>query len=177
MHIVIGVITAIAGLIWALTALQRTGFDLSALNPFTWARRRRWHKMYGAKPIHNLALPIETATVLIVGILKEEGEISREQKEAVLEIFSEDFNLGIDKATEAFASAIFLLKDEINFHQDVKNVLALSKDKFTPDQVESLITILNRVASMEGKPTDSQRVIIQTVERELLTDNARQSTW
>ena len=34
MHIVIAVITAIAGLFWALNALQRSGFQFSSLNPF-----------------------------------------------------------------------------------------------------------------------------------------------
>ena len=33
MHIVIAAITAVAGLIWALNSLQRSGFNVSALNP------------------------------------------------------------------------------------------------------------------------------------------------
>lgn len=41
MHIIIGVITAIAGLLWALNRLNESGFNLNSLNPFLWARRRK----------------------------------------------------------------------------------------------------------------------------------------
>lgn len=54
MHIVIGVISALAGLCWALIALQRSGLDLNELNPFLWARRRKWRMLYGTRPIFNL---------------------------------------------------------------------------------------------------------------------------
>ena len=54
MHIIIGLITAIAGFIWALHSLQNAGFDLNALNPFTWARRRKWEMQLGTKPMHAL---------------------------------------------------------------------------------------------------------------------------
>ena len=36
----IGFITALAGLIWALHSLQNAGVNLNAFNPFYWARRR-----------------------------------------------------------------------------------------------------------------------------------------
>ena len=49
-HIVIGVLSAVAGLIWAMVALQRSGLDLNALNPFLWHRRSQWKKKYGENP-------------------------------------------------------------------------------------------------------------------------------
>jgi len=36
MHIVLGALSAIAGVIWALVALQRSGFNPASLNPFLW---------------------------------------------------------------------------------------------------------------------------------------------
>ena len=44
MHIVLGVLSAVAGLIWAIVALQRSGFDPASLNPFLWYRRSQWRK-------------------------------------------------------------------------------------------------------------------------------------
>lgn len=52
MHIIIGFITAFAGLVWALNSLQNAGFDLNSLNPFALMRRRRWAKKLGTKPMH-----------------------------------------------------------------------------------------------------------------------------
>lgn len=44
MHILIGLITAIAGLVWALHSLQNAGVNLNGFNPFYWMRRRKWEK-------------------------------------------------------------------------------------------------------------------------------------
>lgn len=119
MHIVIGVISALAGLCWALIALQRSGLDLNELNPFLWARRRKWRMLYGARPIFNLTKPLEVAALLIVAVLKEEGDISREQKSEVLSIFEREFHLDAGKAAEMYKSCLFLLKDEMNIEQSV----------------------------------------------------------
>lgn len=88
MHIIIGVLTAIAGLVWALHSLQNSGVDLNSFNPFTWARRRKWEKLYGAKPLYNLVKPMEAAASLIVGTLAQEGIISSDQKMQVISLFN-----------------------------------------------------------------------------------------
>ena len=41
MHILIGLITAIAGLFWALNSLQRSEFNFGLSNPFLWSRRKK----------------------------------------------------------------------------------------------------------------------------------------
>ena len=41
MHYVIGFITALAALLFALRKLQEAGVDLNAFNPYVWWRRRR----------------------------------------------------------------------------------------------------------------------------------------
>lgn len=177
MHIVIGFITAIAGLFWALNSLQNAGFDLNSLNPFTWARRRQWSKLYGTKPIHNLSHPMEAAAVLLVGIIKEEGEISREQKATLIELFQNEFKLSNDKATEAFASSVYLVKDEINFDQSVKSILAPCKAQFTGEQAESLISMLEKTSLIEGSQTGTQRRIIQNAKSELAQKSEPASKW
>ena len=44
MHIILSVITALGGLIWAIVALQRSGFDINSLNPFLWHRHNQWRE-------------------------------------------------------------------------------------------------------------------------------------
>ena len=177
MHIIIGIITAIAGLVWALNSLQNSGFDLNSLNPFTWARRRKWEKLYGTKAIHNLTSPLEAAAILIVGLVREEGEISKEQKETIIAIFEEKFHLKRNQSIDVFGSAVFMLKDEINFDQSVKKVLEPCKSEFTPQQTESLVSILERISTLEGSPTDSQQRIIKAVRQELSPSSDDRSTW
>ena len=73
MHVVIGVLTALAGLIWAVVALQKAGITLSSFNPFLWQRRMAWKKNLGEKPLYALSDPMEVAAVLILGVAKCEG--------------------------------------------------------------------------------------------------------
>lgn len=177
MHIVIGVITALASLCWALYALQRSGLDLNELNPFLWARRRKWRMLYGAKPVFGLTKPVEVAAVLIVGILKEEGEISREQKSEVLRIFEQTFHLDAGKAVDLYKSSLFLLKDEMNIEQIVKGIIAPVKSGFAPEQAESLLELLNRVAVIEGPVTPSQMRIIEIVADEFGRESVKAGVW
>lgn len=177
MHIIIGIITAVAGLIWALNSLQRSGVDLNAFNPFTWARRRKWRRLYGTKPIFTLQRPMEAAALLIVGVLKQEGEISREQKAAVIELFTSQFHLEESQAREVFASSVYLLKDEINLDQSVSGILAPCKAAFTAEQAASLVSMLQQVAALEGSPTEGQQRIIQAVRADLDRGPSPEGVW
>ena len=92
MHIVLSIITALAGLAWALSSLQKSGFDIQALNPFLWHRRNAWRKKHDTKPIYKLSEPIDVAAILLLGVAKCEGEVSAEQKNKLVEIFQKDFH-------------------------------------------------------------------------------------
>jgi hypothetical protein len=171
MHIIIGIISAAAGLIWAINSLQRSGLDLNSFNPFYWARRRKWEKLRGANPLHSINQPIEAATVIIVGALKEIGEITTEQKNRLIEIFQSQLHLSEASSKEAFSSAIFMVKDLINFHQSIKNILAPTIDSFTPEQSQSLIKIVEEVIKLDGEPTETQSLIIKSLKSEFKRTN------
>ena len=100
MHIVIGALSAMAGLIWAFVALQRSGFNPDSINPFLWYRRAQWRRKYGVRPIYNLDDPMDVAAVLILGVAKCEGEISREQKQAIQGLFETEFGLDNNAAAD-----------------------------------------------------------------------------
>ncbi|MCG8315380.1 MAG: TerB family tellurite resistance protein [Pseudomonadales bacterium] len=177
MHIIIGAITAIAGLIWALHSLQNSGVDLNSFNPLTWARRRQWEKTYGMKPLFNLKSPMDSAAALIVGLLKQEGEISKEQKAAVIKLFQNEFQLDESKATELFVSSAYLSKDEMDFAGCVPKVLELSKKDFTEEQKGLLLQMLKTVSELENNPNDNQQAIIKTVAKELKVNRNNNNGW
>ena len=177
MHIIIGIITAVAGLIWAINSLQNSGLDLNSLNPFTWARRRKWEKLRGTKPLHNIKQPIEAATVIIVGALKEIGEITTDQKNAVLNIFQTQLHLSESSSKEAFSSAAFMVKDAFNFHQSIKNILAPTIDSFSQDQTQSLIKIVEDVIQLDGKPNEAQLLILKSLNFEFKNMNKEIQKW
>ena len=119
--------------------------------------------------------PVEAATVIIVGALKEIGEITTEQQNNVIQIFQ--LHLSQSSAKEAFNSSIFMIKDVINFHQSIKNILAPNIDSFTPDQAQSLIKIVEEVIKLDGEPTETQLLIVKSLNFEFKSLNSKSNNW
>lgn len=176
MHILIGLITAIAGLIWALHSLQNAGFNLNALNPFAWARRRKWQKQLGTKPMHALTNSMDAAALLVVAIAKEHGDITRDTKLEILSLFEAEFGIKRNKSIELYSSSMYLLQSPANIVEEVKHILKPSKDDFEKSHVVKLIEMLNKVANLE-EITDGQRLIVKAVEQELNINEEQSQNW
>ena len=160
MHVVIGVLTAIAGLIWALVALQRAGVSVGWLDPLAWYRRMQWHKKYVDKPLYSLDDPMDVAAVLLLATAKCEGEVSAEQKQALLKTFESEFSLNADEAADLLVASAHLLRNEVYVVDNLGRVLERSLDRFTSGQVSSLLSLMQRTAELEGPVNDEQNKLI-----------------
>ncbi len=161
MHYVIGLITALAGLLFALSRLQRAGLDLNALNPFLWYRRAQWRKKYAAKPIYALDDPMDVAAVLLLEVARCEGAISSEQKREIVTIFEHEFHLCVDEASDLLRASTHLIRDEVNLADNIDKILQRSTANFTAAQVQSLIAMMHHLAMLEGPKNDAQRRLIE----------------
>ncbi len=177
MHIIIAVITAIAGLIWALNRLQNSGVNLNAFNPYFWFRRHQWEKKLGTKPIHRLDKPMEAAAVLLLGIALAENEISREEKTDIIKIFVNEFNLSKNAATELFSASAFMVRGVVSFKDEVKKILTPSKESFSEDNKKTIIEMLINVANLDGEITTHQQDIITEVKKQILSEDGETGSW
>lgn len=177
MHVVIGVLTALAGLIWAIVALQKAGVSLSSFNPFLWQRRMAWKKNLSDKPLYALSDPMEVAAVLILGVAKCEGEISAEQKRVIQDIFETDFKLGRDEAADLLLASSYLIRDEIYLVDNLDKILMKSQSHFKARQVESMLSMMRRTGELEGELNDEQRKIIAATERYFGRTRQTRDTW
>lgn len=177
MHVIIGVLTAVAGLIWALVALQRAGVHLSDLNPFLWLRRAEWRKKFSAKPIYALDQPVDVAAVLLLGVAKCEGEISAEQKRKLHQTFERDFRLTSDDASDLLLASSHLIRNEIYLVDHLPKILDKSAAKFTAGQVGSLLSLMQRVASFEGPPNSEQQKLISATAEYFNARQDKTGTW
>ncbi|MBI1906467.1 MAG: phenylacetic acid degradation protein [Rhodocyclales bacterium] len=164
MHVVIGIITALAGLIWALVSLQRSGFSLSSLDPFAWYRRMQWSKKYGAKPLYNLKLPLEVAAVLLLGVAKCEGEISTEQKKQLLAIFEKNFQQSPDEASDLLLASAHMIRNEIYLVDSLAKILEPSAGAFTSAHVQSLLSLMRGLSNLESPANQEQEKLIVATE-------------
>lgn len=160
MHYVIGLLTALAGLFWALNSLQRAGVDLNSFNPFTWYRRHQWKQKYGLTPLYNLDEPLEVAALLLLAIATYDGAITRETKNEILKIYTEQFKLGDKLAADLYLASSHLLKNEFDIVANLPRIFTKSKAKFSRAQGESLLQLLEHVAMLDGSVSQDQRAFI-----------------
>jgi uncharacterized tellurite resistance protein B-like protein len=165
MHIVIAVITAIAGLLWALNSLQRSGFHFSSLNPFLAYRRWQWSRSFGLRPIYKLERPMDVAAVLLLGVAKADGAITSDQKRELLALFQSEFAISRDEASDLLLASSHLIRDEIYIVDHLDKILARSAERFEPDAVASLLGMMRKVAALDGSVNGEQQKLIDATER------------
>ncbi|WMS87593.1 TerB family tellurite resistance protein [Pleionea litopenaei] len=176
MHIIIGVITAIAGLLWALNRLNESGFNLNSLNPFLWARRRKWEKAHGTKPIHRLENSLEAAALLVSGMALIDGAVSRETKELVIDLFQKEFGISEQQSLDLYNVSSHLLKDTDNLSAEVKMILAPSINTFSESNQQQLMSMLNEVAKVEGGISNNQKNLLEAIAKQFNRIQS-QPTW
>jgi uncharacterized tellurite resistance protein B-like protein len=177
MHIVIAVITAIAGLFWALNALQRSGFQFSSLNPFLAWRRFQWSRSYGGRPIYKLERPMDVAAVLLLGVAKADGAITSDQKRELLAMFQSEFSISRDEASDLLLASSHLIRDEIYLVDHLDKILARSAERFEPDTVTSLLAMMRKIAALDGSINAEQQKLIDATERYFAGRNQPQGKW
>lgn len=177
MHIVLAVLSSVAGLIWALVALQRSGFNPDSINPFLWLRRSRWRKQYGTPPLERLDEPMDVAAVLILGTAKCEGEISTDQKRVIQAIFEQEFKLDGNAAADLFLASAHLIRDEVYLVDKLDRILERSSTRFTPEQASSLLGLMTRIGTLESALNEEQRKLILATEKYFEKRFARQQAW
>lgn len=87
MHIVLGALALPVTLLILLRRLADAGIDLGGLNAFLWRRPREWREKFDANPLFLISDPKEIAAVLAAGIAKIDGDMSVEDKRALLQEF------------------------------------------------------------------------------------------
>ena len=177
MHYVIGFITAIAGLIWALNSLQRSGVDLNAFNPFVWWRRRQIAKFYGANPLHVLDNPMEVAALLMLATAKCDGEVSREERQFLVKTFEREFHVSAHEASSLLSQASYLLRDETDITGKLEKILDKSRSAFTEAQIESTVDLMQQTALLEGSASTAKVALIDETSRVLGGTPMRPGRW
>lgn len=174
MHVVLGLLTAIVTILYLL---DRMGIDLGGLNPFYWRRRRAWAKKYEGDPIYSVEDPVQVAAVMVVGVAQLDGDLSAEQKEAARREFEAAFSLDEREASRLLNSATHLLGAQQVIDTQLKGLLSRHKERFTHEQVESLLKMMEAVASADGALSTEQSDYLSDVRCQFAAKPAGEGTW
>lgn len=177
MHIVIAALGSIVTLLWLLHRLAEMGIDLGGLNPWAWRRRRKWRAAYEANPIYSITSPMDLTALLMVATAKADGDMSSDEKQAMLNLFERNFHLSARDAAGLLASSAHLLGQGNELRENLGEVLRPGKASFTESQARSACTMLEEIAEVGGSPSVLQADIIERVRAELLPPEGGESEW
>lgn len=174
MHVLLGLLTAIATLLYAL---DRVGIDLGGMNPFHWYRRRAFAKKYGSDPIYSVEDPVHIAALLVIGAAKLDGDMTAEQKQLAQEQFCAEFSMTERESSQMFGSAAHLLAAPQLIGEQLEKLADRNKDTFTPEQAESLMQMMVKVAAANGSVSARQQAFIDTVRAAYIKAPRGEGTW
>ncbi len=174
MHVIIGFLTSLVTIFYLL---DRLGIDLGGFNPFYWRRRRAWLKKHGGDPIYSVEDPVDVAALFVVGVAKIDGDLTAEEKKSILSEFSSNFSLDDREALQLFGSSAHLLGQPQLIGTQLSNVLTRLDDLFTPDQAESLATMMTSVISSNTQVSSEQSELIESIRERFSSPASGGGTW
>ena len=177
MHYLIIILGSVTPILILLLRLREAGVDFGWLNPFLWNRRRKWRQKIDRDPIFAIDSPMDVTALLMVTVAKCDGDMSAEQKKLILDLFEEEFHLSRREASALLNSSVFLLKDGATVRSNPGKVLAPVREQFTHEQADSARSLIARVGSCEGKPSEMQAELIQKIWAALPKPVLQEAKW
>ena len=177
MHIIFGLLGTIVTILILLNRLADAGIDLGGLNPFLWSRRRKWRKQYEGNPVFKIENPMDATAILMVAAAKADGDLSKEDKSLLLNLFETEFKLSKKDAAGLLISSAHLLGDGTEVRSNVKKFLFPSKAAFTASQSLSAISLITKAAGGEDNAHLNARELLKQVNKELTPTQSSQQAW
>lgn len=157
---VLAILGVIVTILILLNRLANAGIDLGGLNPFLWQRRKNWRAKLEGNPIYQIESPMDTVALYMVAIVKADGDISKEDKDHVLSLFSESFKLSEKEASDLLVSSSHLLGRGEEAQDNVVKVMERSLPLFTDAQIKSSQELLRKTAGdLEQRPEIAHQLI------------------
>jgi uncharacterized tellurite resistance protein B-like protein len=153
MQNLIVLLIALAGLAWALFALQRAGIQAGKGNRHT------------PHPPHPINDSMVTAAVLLAGVARYRGELGTDHRRFLLRLFEQEFALDAASAARLLDDGIRMAGDVNSLPDRLETILAVSSRAVSVDQASTLLSMMTRAATLDSALNDSQRKLILATEK------------
>lgn len=177
MHIILGLLGTVVSILILLNRLADAGIDLGGLNPFLWYRRRKWRKICQGNPLFTIASPMDATAILMVAVVKADGDMTKEDKSNLLSMFEVDFNLTNKEAAALLVSSVYLLGDGTELRRKVPKFLEPSRGSFSEEQAQSAMTLISRAAGLPEERHENATELLGQVEMLLAPKPVKQNVW
>lgn len=177
MHVLLGILGAIVTILILLKRLADSGIDLGGLNPFLWNRRRQWRMKVEGNPIHAISSPMELTALLMTATAKIDGDMSSEEKKALLSFMEKEFRLSKREAADLLIASAHMLGDGIALHKNLDGVVRPGLDNFSEVQARSALELLEEVCSIDSAGNELKTEFIERVRQIFDARFAPQGKW
>ena len=175
MHIILAVLGVVVTILVLLKQLHEGGIDIGWLNPFSWQRRRQFRKQYQSHPAYTIKSSMDVAALFLVAVAKVDGEMSKEQKTCILQLFESEFKLSEQDAKSLLGSSVHTFGRGDEVLTNLEAVISPSLESFSEEQVKSVHRMLKQVSEAEGEPSVEQQKLIVSIESVLPV--AKVASW
>jgi len=177
MHFILGLLGTIVTILVLLNRLADAGIDLGGLNPFLWHRRRKWRKLSGGNPLFYISDPMDATAILMVAAVKADGDMTKEDKSHLLDLFETEFHLSKKDAADLLVSSVHLLGDGKELRRKVHKFLEPSRGGFSEEQAQSAIALVSHAAGAPEERHENATELLEQVEMLLTPKPAKQTVW
>lgn len=120
---------------------------------------------------------MDATAILMVACAKADGDMTKEDKSLLLNLFENDFKLSKKEAAGLLISSTHLLGDGNEVRNSVNGFLARSKSDFAETQASSAIDLISQVAGDPDTMHPNTKEFLQKVEQELKPVQTDEKTW
>lgn len=177
MHFILGLLGTIVTILVLLNRLAEAGISLGGLNPFLWKRRRDWRKQYEGNPAFQIEDPLDATAILMVAVAKADGDMTRESKELILDLYENKLNLSKKDAAGLLISSSHLLGDGREVRANIKKFLTPSLANYTEAKATSSIELIEQVAIQENSAQPEMEKLLKEIKQILLSKSETSEGW
>lgn len=157
---VLAILGGIVTILILLNRLADAGIDLGGFNPFLWQRRKKWRDKLQGNPIYQLDDPMDVVALYMLAVVKADGDMTREDKQNILDLFVDKFKLSRKEAASLMVSSAHLLGDGEEARNNIAKVFEKSLPVFSASQIESSRELIRQAAGdLEQRPEESHQII------------------
>lgn len=136
-----------------------------------------WRQKYDGNPIFKIDNAMDATAILMVAAAKSDGDMTKEDKSQILNLFEIEFDLTKKDAAGHLISSVHLLGEGSDVRNNVEKFLSSSKANFTETQAKSALSLIQRASGDEASRHMNAQELLNNVEKVLQLPQSTDQTW
>lgn len=165
MHFIIGVLIAIASLIYWLGMASRGAREISGLanDVKNMPRRRKFQKQASQTALDLIESPVDAAAVIMIAVARSDGDgsVSGDEADMICMLLEKEMQLSEDDAADLLLQLKALTQQIILQDTLLLNMVDVLRGNIRHDEALELAKMMERVAQSDGPASLDQKEIIR----------------